>query len=65
MFVTPFAMFLCLKDPEYIKKVLNSPNALNKSFLYKFLEWKRSLLTSDGKKILLTRCYEYIFTFLS
>lgn len=46
---TPFIMYLSVKDPEYLKKLLNSPNALNKGFTYKFLEWKRSLLTADGK----------------
>lgn len=50
LFESPFIMFISVTDPEYVKKVLNSPNALNKSYIYKFLEWKRSLLTADVER---------------
>lgn len=42
-------MYLSVSDPEYLRKLLNHSNAMNKGFTYKFLEWKRSLLTADGK----------------
>lgn len=49
-YASPMLMYLTVTDPEFVKKLLNSPNALNKSFIYKFLEWKRSLLTADVER---------------
>lgn len=51
--MTPWVNILFVKDPEYIKNLLNNFNALNKGYMYTFLDWDRSILSVDGEIIFL------------
>jgi hypothetical protein len=39
------SLFIFVNDPEMIKKVLNSPECLDKSFFYKFFRLDKGLLS--------------------
>lgn len=45
--MTPFAGVVSVQDPEYLKIILNNFDALNKGYMYTFLDWDRSLLSIE------------------